>query len=1000
MPVVTPLIDLLARSRSHTSQSLFRDLDVKTRHRDEGFEAAKRMYKQREPPNYKEETILAQWVGPSLGTDDDGRTFYKEAMVDSELLKVGDCVFIRKDDDDDEDDEMETKDEDGSQCEVEEDSDMVLEDEDGETWSLESDHIDNDEDEMQDAASYKGGDEDEADSSETSDMDDTPTDIEMESEPVANKTWFAQIMFFFERDNEMMVHLRWFSQANETLLMEQGSWQELYLLDNCDDADLYSVMGKCAVRRVCSRTELSRKDTYFCRLWYDPAFCAYEDVIRHEGKELEDSSESQGLRRCVCCTYKQLKTQELAAHKTRYHVGDFVYIADRNDTTGSRSSNEPTPFKIGQIVNCDSIQEQKVAIRILIRHNDFLDYNPSIEGMSNRIQQNIFKDCRRLVLTDERRTVALDDLEAVCRVRFVPEKVDYDTETIEDLNTYKDGPDRYWYKDYLLVTPLEASAVDLWEGPLPADLWENLRRIQDDNVVVTSDKTTIPVELPTPCQVCETGWKEDEGRMKGFLKDKAKLRAMDLFAGCGGLSLGLKRSGVIDTRYAVEQDKSAASTFQRNFPATKVFVQDASKLLRQAIAEHCQQRSARPRTTQASPPPTTTTPAPGDVDFLYCGPPWQATLPMQGFTHANTSRNGNDPRNSLIATALSFVDVYRPQYFLLENVRGLLDIKWEKDRMVLVKYIVRCLTELGYQCRIGMLQAGSHGVPQSRYRFFVWAAQLGHALPTFPLPTTAFKSNNSEGFIPPLNLDYNHATFDYRGRRGLQAPDPMVSIRDAVSDLPGFEYYHPDEIDPLTQRPKRSRNTRNSRRPAFVQVNPQDRVGFEDFYLQDKNQLAQLNRKDKARVDAMTRYISRPQSEFQRKMRSGVADKSTPRIHNHTTERIKEETLKRIFELKMVPGARYKGKKARLDFDGHFWTIRDGAFFYNISNITHPNQHRLLSARERARAQGFPDHFVFLSAKGQGARPWRRQLGNAVPPPLAAALGNKLVEAMLEDESA
>ncbi|KAF9079078.1 hypothetical protein BGX23_005118, partial [Mortierella sp. AD031] len=121
--------------------------------------------------------------------------------------------------------------------------------------------------------------------------------------------------------------------------------------------------------------------------------------------------------------------------------------------------------------------------------------------------------------------------------------------------------DCYWFQEYMLITPQEASTVDLWEGPLPADLWENLRRFRDDKVVIASDKSRIPIDMPSPCRVCETRWKEDEGRMKGFLKDKAKLRAMDLFAGCGGLSLGFERSGVVDTHYAVEQDKSAASTF-------------------------------------------------------------------------------------------------------------------------------------------------------------------------------------------------------------------------------------------------------------------------------------------------------------------------------------------------------------------------------------------------------------------------------------------------------
>ncbi|KAJ1952640.1 DNA (cytosine-5)-methyltransferase 1 [Dispira parvispora] len=64
--------------------------------------------------------------------------------------------------------------------------------------------------------------------------------------------------------------------------------------------------------------------------------------------------------------------------------------------------------------------------------------------------------------------------------------------------------------------------------------------------------------------------------------------------------------------------------------------------------------------------------------------------------------------------------------------------------------------------------------------------------------------------------------------------------------------------------------------------------------------------------------------------------------------------------------------------------------------VIHPTQHRVLSVRECARSQGFPDHFVFLSDNPGTIKDMHRQIGNAVPPPLAHALSSQLLEGILE----
>lgn len=61
------------------------------------------------------------------------------------------------------------------------------------------------------------------------------------------------------------------------------------------------------------------------------------------------------------------------------------------------------------------------------------------------------------------------------------------------------------------------------------------------------------------------------------LPPKAKMRSLDLFAGCGGLSSGLHAAGLIDCKWAVENDKEAAKAFKANFPGCEVFEEDVTE---------------------------------------------------------------------------------------------------------------------------------------------------------------------------------------------------------------------------------------------------------------------------------------------------------------------------------------------------------------------------------------------------------------------------------------
>lgn len=100
-----------------------------------------------------------------------------------------------------------------------------------------------------------------------------------------------------------------------------------------------------------------------------------------------------------------------------------------------------------------------------------------------------------------------------------------------------------------------------------------------------------------------------------------------------------------------------------------------------------------------------------------CGGP-----PCQGFSGMNrfNSRQYSLFKNSLVVSYLSYCDYYRPNFFIMENVRNFVSFK----RSMVLKLTLRCLIRMGYQCTFGILQAGNYGIPQTRRRLFLFLFQI------------------------------------------------------------------------------------------------------------------------------------------------------------------------------------------------------------------------------------------------------------------------------------
>ncbi|MBF6235583.1 DNA cytosine methyltransferase [Nocardia otitidiscaviarum] len=176
------------------------------------------------------------------------------------------------------------------------------------------------------------------------------------------------------------------------------------------------------------------------------------------------------------------------------------------------------------------------------------------------------------------------------------------------------------------------------------------------------------------------------------------MRTIDIFAGAGGLSLGLIAAG-FDVRYAIEWDRDSAATYRLAHPRTKVEECDIAPI------DFGQYK--------------------GEIDIVAGGPP------CQPWSDGGHKLGENDPRDGLPHYLRAVKDV-SPQAFIMENVSGLA----RGSRFDHLNRYIEAFRNLGYTVSWKVLAAADFGVPQSRQRLFV----IGTQGKTFTWPTPTHKA--------------------------------------------------------------------------------------------------------------------------------------------------------------------------------------------------------------------------------------------------------------------
>jgi DNA (cytosine-5)-methyltransferase 1 len=182
------------------------------------------------------------------------------------------------------------------------------------------------------------------------------------------------------------------------------------------------------------------------------------------------------------------------------------------------------------------------------------------------------------------------------------------------------------------------------------------------------------------------------------------VRIVDLFAGGGGLSLGMaeaaRRVGEgTDVVLAVEQHRDAARVFARNFPKANVIEADVATLFDGTVGAVPTMAETRLREQV------------GSVDVLLAGPP------CQGHSDLNNHTRREDPRNDLYVRVARAAEVLVPAFVLVENVATI-----EHDRGAAVPRATAVLERAGYSVATALLDLAEFGVPQRRRRHILLAS--------------------------------------------------------------------------------------------------------------------------------------------------------------------------------------------------------------------------------------------------------------------------------------
>ena len=398
-----------------------------------------------------------------------------------------------------------------------------------------------------------------------------------------------------------------------------------------------------------------------------------------------------------------------------------------------------------------------------------------------------------------------------------------------------------------------------------------------------------------------------------------KKSVIDIFSGCGGLSIGLSQAG-FEHVFALEKNQHAFQSYFKNIIKGKKYESSWPNWL--SLGPNCILdviNKHREELLKLN----------GQITLLAGGPP------CQGFS-MNGKRDQNDPRNLLVNAYFEFAELIRPKIILLENVRGFASMSHSKGALF-PEYAKETLDALGYHTNDKVLYASDWGVPQKRPRYFLIGFHKEHF-------------RNFDVF--EMMEKYKSEFF---GEVGL--PISPTNLKSAIGDL----------------------KIEGKKLVKDVEF------GNKGFYALDYR-------------------VPKRKSKYLKYLRRGsygrLTDLRLPRHRSNTVQRFKfiQENCENGKNLSknLRKECGLKKRSMRLLDE----TIPAPTITTLPDDFIHYDEPRILTVREMARIQSFPDHYSFCGPYTTGGLrrkkdcPRYTQVGNAVPPLLARAIGFILVRAI------
>lgn len=466
-------------------------------------------------------------------------------------------------------------------------------------------------------------------------------------------------------------------------------------------------------------------------------------------------------------------------------------------------------------------------------------------------------------------------------------------------------------------------------------------------------------------------------KLKRF-SDGGAPRVLDLFSGCGGLSLGFHKAG-FQIVAGVELDPEAIRSHATNFHKDSGYYE-----------QHCVPRDI----LKVSPEKIfNSIGLQGDtasqIDIIIGGPPCQAFTRIGRAKLRDVTKDSNaflnDSRSQLYKRYLEYVTELKPVAILMENVPDILNY----GGVNIADIVCNDLSAQGYKCRYTLLNTVYYGVPQMRERMFLMAVhETVDADIVFP-QTTHFidlpKGYHGSRNVALKNIIENKEHKYYTTPPPVRpASLPAVTAEKALSDLPELTMH-------LKGKLKRGLKTDNPMNYKTAKAENEFQRMMRAWPA-DQNQVA-LN---------IIRYLPRDYAIFG-KMKAGdqypQAIKVARRILNNKIRQVEKITGKAIstrskqydkLVAETIPPYdvnKFPNKWRKMEADKPSRTLMAHLGKDSYSHIHYDSrQARTISVREAARLQSFPDGFQFTGAMNAAFR----QIGNAVPPLMSEKIAGRL----------